>query len=528
MWAQPELATPKQLHECTATQLAAMLGRREISSRELVEALQRRTDEVEGKVGAFAVQFRSEALAMADEIDAARQRGEKLAQLAGIPFSIKENIGVAGRSSTLGLRGHNETQRDAVVVALLREAGAVFLGHTNVPQALGSGVVCDNPRYGSTRNPWNYGHGPGGSSGGEAAAVASGSSVLGIGTDLGGSIRTPAAFCGVCGFRPTDYRISDRGLRPVLAGQEVVRPQCGPIARSVDDLILLMSGLEPKRHNELDGRVPPVPFIDPSQIDLSRLRVGYYESDGFVAPSAACVRAAREAREVLLAAGVDVVDYPLKRQDEIVALLMAAFSADGGHTVRRLLGDDSPETFLRGTLMTARIPPALRPVVSSALQRAGEPRLAYLIEAIGRRPVADYWALVAERDRLSHTEHRELCAQGIDALLGPATASAAPPRDGPAIAAGLFGYTGRFNVLGMPAGVVPVTRVRTDDRVRENKGDRFDRALAAIERRAVGLPVGIQVAARPWHDHIALALMRAIEHRVRAAPHFPTTPIDPR
>src|SRR5690606_4026152 len=143
----------------------------------------------------------------------------------------------------------------ALSVALARRAGAIVLGKTNVPQLLWVPMESSNVLYGTTHNPFRRGHGPGGSSGGEAAAIASGSSVLGFGTDIGGSIRVPAAFCGIAGLKPTVHRWSNLRSHTAVKGQELIRGQIGPMARTVADLDLFMRALSPLEMSAVDPYV---------------------------------------------------------------------------------------------------------------------------------------------------------------------------------------------------------------------------------------------------------------------------------
>jgi fatty acid amide hydrolase len=152
---------------------------------------------------------------------------------------VKECFDVAGRATTLGIPAWRDriADQDSAMVRALRHAGAIVLGRTNLSQTM-LYVEARNPVFGQTANPWSLAHTPGGSSGGEGAAIAAGASPLGVGTDIGGSIRTPAHFCGVAGLKPTLDRLPMKGYRTVLAGQEAVRGMGGPLARTTADLAL--------------------------------------------------------------------------------------------------------------------------------------------------------------------------------------------------------------------------------------------------------------------------------------------------
>jgi fatty acid amide hydrolase len=243
---------------------------------------------------AFTEVFADRAIAEAHAADEARARGDVRGPLHGLPVTVKESIDYANAAATMGVLSRKSVfaSRDGGMTQMLREAGAVILGRTNIAQYLLS-HESNNPLFGRAKNPFNEAHTPGGSSGGEAAAIASGMSPLGIGTDIGGSIRVPAHFCGIAGLKPTLDRWTNRGSNTALAGQEAIRGQIGPMARTVADLVLAMRALDPIEMSALDARVPPLPFEDPARIDLKGRRVGLLIDDGFVTPSHAILRAAR-------------------------------------------------------------------------------------------------------------------------------------------------------------------------------------------------------------------------------------------
>ncbi|HNK47179.1 MAG TPA: amidase family protein, partial [Pseudomonadota bacterium] len=176
-----------KLHELDATALLAALAKGETSSVEIVQSLIERRKSIGEKVSAIVLPLDDSARKAAEAADAARKRGDTLLPLHGLPVSIKDNFEVIGTPATLGVvrRRNHHSQQDAVAVAALKHAGAVVLGKTNVPQLL---LVqeSDNAIYGTTKNPWNRDRSPGGSSGGEGAAIATGQSPLGLGSDIGG------------------------------------------------------------------------------------------------------------------------------------------------------------------------------------------------------------------------------------------------------------------------------------------------------------------------------------------------------
>ena len=516
------------LHELSASEVAGLLARREVSSVEVVRALCARATVVEPRVHAWVHRFDEVALAEAEKVDRARAAGEKLGPLAGLPISVKENVATAGVAATLGLKSRlgELSARDAVTVALAKRAGAIVLGKTNVPQTL-LAMETTNFIWGTTNNPWAAGRVPGGSSGGEAAAIASGSSLCGIGTDIGGSIRIPAAFCGIAGIKPSEHRWSNLGSETAIAGQETIRAQIGPLGRTVDDLVLLMRALPSPLHAELDPFVPPVPFGDPSAVDPSRLRIGFYDDDGFFTPAASVRRAVRQTVDALRAAGAHVEPYVPPDVEEAVYLYFSVLSADGAVTLERKLAGERVIAPLATLRRLARMPDLARRAAARAMAALGESRVSKLLDAIGRKRVDELWALTARRTRLRLGEMEAWRRAELDAVICPITTTPALRHgDSHDFALGAV-HAMRYNLLNLPAGVVPVTRVRRDETARPTRRDRLDKKAAAIEAESAGLPIAVQVVARPYREDVALAVMKVIESAARSDPSHPALPVDP-
>ena len=521
------MLAPMQIHELSALDLKKHLETRQVSSRQIVQALIDRRHAVDAEIRAFVVEYDAEALQRADAADAARARGESWGLLHGLPVTIKENIDIAGTDSTMGLknRRNQPATADAVTVKLLKDAGAIVIGKTNVPQLL-LAQESENEIWGITHNPWNTGRSPGGSSGGEAAALAAGMSVLGVGTDIGGSIRIPAHFCGIHGLKPTVDRWSNRGSATGIAGQEMVRSQMGPMARHARDLALLMQAVDLEKAARLDPAVMPWPIPDFANVDLRGMRVGVTLDDGYLTPNAGVQRAVKLAAEALKSAGATIVDYQPPGPDLLFTWL-AGISSDGGATLRTMLAGEMPARQLQSTVKVALLPSPVRSLMAAIFDARGDKRMARLLRSLGQKPVSELWALTNQRTLLRRAELDAWQAQQLDLVL-------CPPHTMPAMPIGTSGdltmtlsYAFRYVMLNFPAGVAPVTRVLEGETERAHPADTVEKRCAEAERHSDGMPVGVQVIAPPYREERVLAAMAAIEDVVSQDALYPRTPIEP-
>ncbi|XP_049638829.1 vitamin D3 hydroxylase-associated protein-like [Suncus etruscus] len=259
--------------------------------------------------------------------------------LYGVPISLKDSYQCQGQVSSCGTFTllDSPAMEDSVIVKVLKSQGAVVFAKTNIPQAMMS-YNSGNPIFGNTLNPKNHKRSPGGSSSGEAALIATGASILGLGTDLGGSIRLPASFCGICGFKTTSARLSSKGVTPILSGAKLVTSSLGPMARDVDSLVLCMRALLCDELFRLDPTVPPLPFNDQLYSCSKPLRIGYYESNGFFEPLPCMKRAMQQSQELLERAGHQLIHFPVLQIEYMTfELFYGSFMADGMETIRELL-----------------------------------------------------------------------------------------------------------------------------------------------------------------------------------------------
>lgn len=470
-----------QLNFLSASEMAALILRREVSSRELVEAHLAQIDRLNPRLNALVYVDREAAIRAAEKADDELRRGSDAGALHGVPITIKSSIDVAGWPCETGSRINRGriAERDAPLVERLRRAGAVLLGSSNAPEFL-MAYETVNTLYGRTNSPWDLDRTPGGSSGGEAAALAAGLSAGGVGSDGGGSIRIPAHFSGICGLKPTPGRIPATGHNPPSAGPFALIGVVGPMARTVGDLQLLFDVMAGP--DDGDPVSAPVPVRSRSEADVRGLRVGYFEEH----PSAPVTRETREAvRKVAAALGRDgfsVGEFnPLEsgeaeRGDANVTGLARArelwwniFGRAGGMILRPLVTgretDVSPlfEEYLE--LALAEGPLTAEEILGTWMGRDELRR--QLLTEMQEFPlfICPACSIPAFRhgERQWFVEGRKL--RYLDAM----------------------SYTQWFNLLGNPAAVVPVGR------------------------SPEGLPIAVQVVGRPYEEENVLALASAIE-----------------
>ncbi|KAI1104665.1 amidase [Jackrogersella minutella] len=410
--------------------------------------------------------------------------GKPVGPLHGLPISLKDNLNLVGLDSTVGFASHvgDPAKYDAVIADILREAGAVFYVKTNVPTAMMIAESVNNV-FGRTVNPRNRKLTSGGSSGGESALITFKGSPWGIGTDIGGSLRIPAACTGIFTLRPSFGRFPTLRCRSGMPGQEAVQSVNGPLTRTIADLEYYSKtivGAEPWR---LDPRCLPIPW---RSVDLPpKLKIAVMWDDGMALPTPPVTRALRHAVSKLEAAGHSVVEWSSKDQTEGLRLLDRMFVADGGKAIKR------------------------------ELDRTGEPvRPEMQMYAEARELGAlEYWQLHSDRQAFQKRYLDRWLAEGIDAILCPTTPYSS-------VENGKFrhvGYTGVFNVLDYSAISFP-TGITVDKSVDVVLGETYkhlsdlDKTIQAeYNPDAVhGMPVSLQLVAQRLEEEKCVDMCKVI------------------
>lgn len=442
--------------------------------------------------------------------------------LEGLPYSVKDCINQRGLDATAGLavRCFKPCDEDAVVVSILRQDGGIPFVRTNIPQSL---LLPESScaHWGTTQNPYSRDRTAGGSSGGEASLIAAGGSPLGIGSDIGGSLRIPAHFCGITCLKPTPRRMSRHGMvacrTTPTTGQEHIIPTCGPMGRCVGDVTLMMESWVNQRMWDADIHSLPIPW-DAAAADASApvtdLTIGYYETDGFFDPAEPCKRAVREAVAALEARGVKCIRFDPPNVEEAVSLMYGLLTSDGN--VGLFSGMEGEEVNIRYRKLRAAsgLPGFIRPALAALLELIGQQRPAILARHAKAKSAADLWHYVRLKDEYIRKFTKQWREAGVDAVISPGLTTPAWLHKATADLTPACCYSFLYNVLHYPAGIVPVTTVRPEEQVYNppaGQHDMFSSVIRKNMKTAAGTPVGVQVAALPWKDEMVCRVMGVLE-----------------
>jgi len=324
------------LNQLTAHEVSDLVLKREVTAVEVTEACLSRVDEVEPVIRSFIRVDREGALSMAEDIDRRIAEGENPGILAGVPIALKDILSVRGKEITCGSRilQRYVSPYDATVVEKLRAAGAVFLGQTNMDEfAMGSST--ENSGYWPTCNPWDPTRVPGGSSGGSAAAVAADEAITSLGSDTGGSIRQPAALCGVAGMKPTYGRVSRYGLIAYASSLD----QIGPFGKDIEDIALMLEAIS--GHDPLDSTSAPVEvprFRNYLIDDIAGLKIGIPRECFVEGMESGVEEVFRSSLEIFHSMGAEIIEIELPRVPYSVACYYILSTAEASSNLARYDG----------------------------------------------------------------------------------------------------------------------------------------------------------------------------------------------
>ncbi|CUT99629.1 fatty acid amide hydrolase 1 [Echinococcus multilocularis] len=458
--------------------------------------------------------------------------------LAGAPVSLKECFKIKdldtclGCSCSIGI----PQEDDSVVLKLIRDLGGVPFVRTNVPQTMLS-TQCSNPINGVTLNPLKTNRTPHGSSGGEAALVSACGSPLGLGSDLGGSIRLPAAMCGIVGFKPTAGRLSACDLENSAAAKPIA-PTWGPICHDVASCQLVIEALfNSPLTRALDPECPPVPF---HQIPKDRrLRIGYFLKLEDLVPVPAVRRALLSVRDKLISRGHKLVEWiPPFTGKEYIDIFLCGIFSDGCESIKRRLAHDKLDPCIRLIYQLACMPWYRRWWLQMKLKLTERWDLLALTKAVrGFSGVPDLGTFVQTLKAFRHLVMNSLRASSIDVVLCPVAGfAAALPINPPYASIGMLVFQNLANTLNVPAGCMPsgcfvedrdiqvleqaVNGVTIKSAMDEEEANFYTgygalsslhKNMLPLQRETEGLPIPIQFMSLPWQDELCLFVMREAE-----------------
>lgn len=465
------------------------------------------------QLNALCLPLFESALELAQKTDVHFSESGSVGPLHGLPITIKECFDVPGTPSTFGvLRRQNDIPLSYdIYVDALREAGGVIIGKSNVSQLLAF-IETDNPVYGRTSHPQNSLYSCGGSSGGEGALVGAGLSPLGLGNDIGGSVRVPAAVNGACGIKPTGQRLPDSSR--LMPGQNdlPVRSAVGPISQDAFTLHTALQVMNQKAASMWQVE----PLLDYREIDIAKLKIGYYVDDGMF-PVCQSVRSGiQKAVKQLQAAGARVIEYRFPALQEAEKLFYGGMSIENGRLLFKVLGKDKPVENLAMLHIIAATSPFTKDLLSRIAGLCGQKQQSRILKLLGCYQLTDIPYLEQQI-----TAYRQKVLQSMaHSAIGPLDAVISPILPIPAYLHNSFKHlslAGTYslvnNVTGFPAGVACVGTVENND-VSDtkvfNRLDLAERQAFKCAEGACGLPMAVQITAPPWREDIVLALIEGL------------------
>ena len=410
---------------------------------------------------------------------------------------------------------HQPCQSDNLAVSTMKKFGAVPFCLTNVPQSMYS-LQCSNPPYGTTVNAFNPAKETGGSSGGEGSLIGSGGSILGLGSDVGGSLRNPAAFNGIYSLKPTFGRhLSQLGNRgPTTYEQPGFRTVSGFMSSSAKALVFAWKTLlnEGDQHLQ-DPSISPLKWQDdlynPGQ---KKLTIGYYDTDGFFDPHPGCKRAVQEAVEKLKAKGHELVEFHAP-PPETQEIYMGLMFADGFKNIKESMDKDvlvdNAMLALGVTHFILKCPDLVRRVVNclgSLITKEYFPKPCLNGDQV--------MSAIHRRDQVSLEYLQEMSQLGLDLILTPASLFPAPDKECIGEMPSAVRIYTPWNVLNMPAGIAPITKVTENDEKNMKSmpaNDMFYKFMRKKCQDSVGLPLAVQIVGRRFHEELILSLMSEID-----------------
>lgn len=516
-------SVPETTQQCilslTVCELAEAIRSQKLSSVAVMSTYCQRAYKIGRSLHLTAEECFKEALLEAEKCDEETSRGHSRGLLHGVPISIKDHLEMLGYTSSVGLicKLDNPDTKTANIIELLKAQGAIPFVRSNVPQGI-MWIECSNKIYGRGENPWDRSRIPGGSSGGESGLVSSRSSPIGIGSDIGGSIRVPCSFCGVYGFRVTPQRLSFHGVKTPDFGDTggldfVLCPSFGPIGRCVDDLILFMKAWFCSDMNIKDRTIVNLPFDNKVFENKRKLKIGYFYDSGIYRAAECYVGAIDKCCESLRDK-YEIVKFDVPNCKEIFITFFKLLNTCGNTPILDAMQGEDPEDYYKVPIFMCDHP-YLFSMIFALMRKIGWNRVVDILQAEINISAEDYVTLFRRLIRqIDETIHAWETA-GLDALICPAVGVVAPEHGKSDILISMI-FCSIWNVVRFPSGTVPVGLVKKHEAFYEDKyHDAFTECSKTAMEGSEGLPYGIQVVTLPYKDELALKVMKDVEEVFR-------------
>jgi amidase len=536
-----------------ATHILEQIRNGKWTSLQVTQAFARQAIKEDERLNFMTECLLAEALERAATLDATfKQTGRVVGTLHGLPCSFKDQYAMVGFDSTVGISSfaNKPKTEEAVTVQLFKAAGGVVLFKTNVPQTMMT-PECTNPLWGITGNPANPEFTPGGSSGGEGASVMSNSSAIGFGSDIGGSLRFPMAFCGGYSLRPSEHRFPKCGVFDMFDHHEspTIEAVCGPMAKTLGDLSFMWQYMLEQAPWRLDNTVIQMPW---RRVEAKpHYNFAYYSKDGYSNTSPACIRAVEEAVAALRAQGHTCTEIVPPSVDEATRLFVELTSVDGEAGMKQILGSDPREKNVALSLTVPGLPAFVRRTLATAVKYwYKDSQYPALFEAIGSHNTEQIYRLTRERSHYKQRWLDEVWYRADGENAKKAKSERQQTFDGiicPVFPVPAFKHTLSkeilptavtcflFNLLDYSAGVVPVTKVDAalDDHTSAQHADKYTGSWRGVFHELMykgmfgdeavynakamhGLNVAVQVVGQQFEEEKVLTMMKVLDDAIRA------------
>ncbi|XP_052095451.1 vitamin D3 hydroxylase-associated protein-like isoform X2 [Mytilus californianus] len=505
--------TVERILSLSFKELQAELQSGKLSAVDVLNVYQIKALEVDKRTNCITeIVWEAEETALQLDLDS-----KKKGPLYGIPVSIKETYTMPGYPCTGGMMFYfdDPVTEENILVQVLKKQGAIPFVRTNVPQTLMT-FECSNSLYGTTGNPYDPTRIPGGSSGGEAALIGGGGSILGMGGDIGGSLRIPAHMAGCCSLKPSGGRLSRRGQNKFNKGETLVQAQTGPMAAEVDGLVNCMRCLLVPEMFTLDPAVPPIPFREEIFTGKHKLTIGFYIDDGNLKAVPACQRAVLEVKAILESQGHTLVPFKPVDVHRMVALFLKSVFADGGKSYVNVLEKDIVDPSLRRIRFAFGLPHWFRKLFSYVAKIITKDQFTYLLiqSGCGVESVTEYWDLAMNIESYRTDFLKKWRDNKLDAVICPGFAFTAVPSGRVTDVTGGVTYTNLYNLLDYTAGTLKVTNVTQadlDNFKHYPSNTWMEKNIKKFAEGSKGLPVGVQFVGLSYQEELVLRLMKEVE-----------------